>query len=62
MARWRDGEMLKDVLLHTAKDFAHAIMTLEKQDDRVAFPDKIGTGAGPVTAFDPMCETRWQVL
>lgn len=36
-------------------------MTLRKLDTPVSFPDKILTGAGPVTVFDPMFETRWLV-
>ncbi|MEM7288902.1 MAG: amidohydrolase family protein, partial [Pseudomonadota bacterium] len=36
-------------------------MTLQKQEGPVTFPDRIETGEGPVTVFDPMFETRWAV-
>ena len=37
-------------------------MVLEKQTTPVSFPEKIETGAGDVTVFDPMFETHWQVV
>ncbi|MEL7429828.1 MAG: dihydroorotase [Pseudomonadota bacterium] len=36
-------------------------MTLAKQEERIAFPSKIETGAGPVTVFDPMFDVKWAV-
>ena len=36
-------------------------MTLIRQDEPVAFPGKIETGAGPVTVFDPMFPIHWNV-
>ena len=36
-------------------------MTLIRQDKPVTFPDKIETGAGPVTVFDPMFPIHWNV-
>ena len=36
-------------------------MTLEKHDSSVSFPEKIETGAGPVTVFDPMFDVYWAV-
>lgn len=36
-------------------------MTLVKRDDQVMFPEKIDTGAGPVTVFDPMFPLHWDV-
>jgi dihydroorotase len=36
-------------------------MTLIRQDEPVTFPDKIETGAGPVTVFDPMFPIHWNV-
>lgn len=37
-------------------------ITLEKQTEPVAYPDKIETGDGPVTVFDPGFPLHWQVL
>lgn len=37
-------------------------MTLIRQDEPVNFPDKIETGAGPVTVFDPMFPIHWNVV
>jgi dihydroorotase len=37
-------------------------LTLKRQDAPVAFPDRIDTGDGPVTVFDPMVPLRWSVL
>jgi len=36
-------------------------MTLTKQTVPVVYPEKIETGAGPVTVFDPMFEVQWAV-
>ncbi len=36
-------------------------MTLTKRDQPISFPDKIETGAGPVTVFDPMFDIKWAV-
>ena len=36
-------------------------MTLIKQDEPVAYPEKIETGAGPVTLFDPGFPLHWRV-
>ncbi|MYM56038.1 dihydroorotase [Thalassovita mangrovi] len=36
-------------------------ITLIKQDEPVAFPDKIETGEGPVTVFDPGFPVFWKV-
>jgi dihydroorotase len=36
-------------------------MTLVKRDAAVTFPQKIETGAGPVTVFDPMFPLHWDV-
>ncbi|CUH68423.1 Dihydroorotase [Thalassovita gelatinovora] len=36
-------------------------ITLAKQDEPVAFPDKIRTGDGPVTVFDPGFPVFWKV-
>ena len=36
-------------------------LTLTKQDAPVAFPEKIETGAGDVTVFDPGFDVYWQV-
>ena len=36
-------------------------MTLNKRDKPVKFPEKIETGAGPVTVFDPMFDVYWAV-
>ena len=36
-------------------------ITLTKQDEPVSYPEKIETGAGPVTVFDPMFEIKWAV-
>lgn len=35
-------------------------ITLVKRDSPVRFPDKIETGAGPVTVFDPMFPLHWE--
>ena len=37
-------------------------MTPIRQDEPVNFPDKIETGAGPVTVFDPMFPIHWNVV
>lgn len=36
-------------------------ITLQKQENTVSYPERIETGAGPVTVFDPMFEIKWQV-
>lgn len=36
-------------------------MTLVKREEPIAFPEKIETGAGPVTVFDPMFPVHWDV-
>ncbi|MDO3440796.1 dihydroorotase [Agrobacterium sp. V1] len=36
-------------------------ITLIKRDEAVSFPEKIETGAGPVTVFDPMFPLHWDV-
>lgn len=36
-------------------------VTLAKRDAPVAWPDKIETGDGPVTVFDPMVAVHWEV-
>jgi dihydroorotase len=36
-------------------------ITLIRHIESVSFPDKIETGAGPVTVFDPMFPLHWQV-
>jgi dihydroorotase len=36
-------------------------MTLTRQEKPVTFPDKIETGDGPVTVFDPMFPIHWNV-
>ena len=36
-------------------------ITLQKRDTPVGFPDKVETGAGTVTVFDPMTEVYWEV-
>jgi dihydroorotase len=36
-------------------------ITLVKREEAVAFPEKIETGAGPVTVFDPMFPLHWDV-
>lgn len=36
-------------------------ITLVKEADPVAYPEKIETGAGPVTVFDPMFPLHWRV-
>jgi len=36
-------------------------LTLMRQDQPVRFPEKIETGAGPVTVFDPGFAVHWQV-
>lgn len=38
-----------------------AEMVLSRSDSPVTFPDKIETGEGPVTIFDPMRPIYWQV-
>jgi dihydroorotase len=38
------------------------MITLEKSDEALAVPDKIMTGAGPVTVFDPGFKLHWKVL
>ncbi len=37
-------------------------LTLERQDAPVRFPEKIETGAGPVTVFDPGFPVHWRVI
>jgi dihydroorotase len=37
-------------------------MTLVRQDEPVAMPPRIETGAGPVTVFDPMFPLHWSVI
>lgn len=37
-------------------------LTLERQDDPIRFPEKIETGAGPVTVFDPGFPVHWRVI
>jgi len=37
-------------------------ITLEKQDQPVEYPEKIKTGEGTVTVFDPMFEIKWAVV
>jgi dihydroorotase len=37
------------------------MITLEKQEEPIAHPDKIMTGAGPVTVFDPGFKIHWKV-
>ncbi|MDQ0456885.1 dihydroorotase [Rhizobium paknamense] len=36
-------------------------ITLTKREEPVAYPEKIDTGAGPVTVFDPMFPLHWAV-
>ena len=36
-------------------------LSLERHDDPVTFPEKIETGAGPVTVFDPGFDVHWRV-
>ncbi|MCB1461661.1 MAG: dihydroorotase [Nitratireductor sp.] len=36
-------------------------ITLVKRDTPIAYPDRIETGAGPVTVFDPMFPVHWEV-
>ena len=36
-------------------------MTLLRQNDPVQFPDRIETGAGPITVFDPGINIHWKV-
>ncbi|MEM9140724.1 MAG: dihydroorotase, partial [Pseudomonadota bacterium] len=36
-------------------------VTLVRRDDPVSYPDKIDTGAGPVTVFDPGFPLHWQI-
>jgi dihydroorotase len=38
------------------------LITLEKSDEANEVPDKIMTGAGPVTMFDPGFKLHWKVL
>lgn len=38
-----------------------ATMRLVRRDEPVRFPDKIETGDGPVTVFDPMTPVHWEV-
>ena len=38
------------------------IIELVKRDEPVNFPEKIETGAGPVTVFDPMFPLYWEVV
>jgi dihydroorotase len=38
------------------------MITLEKSDEALSVPDKIMTGAGPVTVFDPGFKLHWKVL
>jgi len=38
-----------------------AIITLEKHDNPLPFPDKIASGEGPVTLFDPGVSLLWRV-
>ena len=35
---------------------------LVKRDEPIVFPEKIETGAGPVTVFDPMFPLYWEVI
>ena len=37
------------------------LIKLVKREKPVAFPEKIETGAGPVTVFDPMFPLHWEV-
>ncbi len=37
-------------------------ITLERQDSPVAYPDKIPSGAGPITVFDPGFPLHWRVV
>ncbi len=39
-----------------------ATITLRRQAEPVALPDKIETGTGPVTVFDPMFPIHWMVV
>ena len=39
-----------------------ATITLEKHDDPLPFPDKIASGEGPVTLFDPGVPVLWRVV
>ena len=36
-------------------------ITLTRQDTPVAYPEKIETGDGPVTVFDPGFDIHWQI-
>lgn len=36
-------------------------ITLTKRDGPISFPEKIETGDGPVTVFDPMFPIHWEV-
>jgi len=36
-------------------------MTLRRRDEPVSWPDKIETGDGPVTVFDPLVPIHWEV-
>ena len=38
-----------------------ATITLEKHDNPLPFPDKIASGEGPVTLFDPGVSLLWRV-
>lgn len=38
-----------------------ARVTLQRHDEPVAFPEKIETGDGPVTVFDPMFPIHWNL-
>ncbi|WP_421926064.1 dihydroorotase [Neoaquamicrobium sediminum] len=38
-----------------------ARVTLQRHDEPVTFPDKIETGDGPVTVFDPMFPIHWNL-
>ncbi|RMH48421.1 MAG: dihydroorotase, partial [Alphaproteobacteria bacterium] len=36
-------------------------LTLVREETPVTFPEKIRTGAGPVTVFDPAMPVHWRV-
>lgn len=36
-------------------------ITLSRHDEPILFPEKVETGAGPVTVFDPMMDIHWSV-
>lgn len=40
----------------------HTTITLEKQSEPVTYPEKIETGDGPVTVFDPGFPLHWRVV